>query len=136
MPQFSDRSILRLSECDPRLQNVFGEVIKHFDCIVLCGHRSQREQNAAYRAGTSKLRYPQSKHNKKPSMAVDVAPFERHALAVDWSDRERMTFFAGQVIATARSMGINLRWGGDWDRDTKVKDNTFDDLVHFELCGQ
>ncbi len=133
MPQFSDRSMLRLSECDPRLQNVFGEVIKHFDCIVLCGHRPQHEQDAAYKAGRSKLRYPQSKHNKKPSLAVDVGPFERPERPIDWTDRERMTYFAGQVIATARSMGIALRWGGDWDRDTEVKDNTFDDLVHFEL---
>ena len=30
-------------------------------------------------------------------------------------------------------MGIDLRWGGDWDRDTEVRDNTFDDLVHFEI---
>ena len=30
-------------------------------------------------------------------------------------------------------MNIKLRWGGDWDRDTQVKDNSFDDLLHFEL---
>jgi hypothetical protein len=30
-------------------------------------------------------------------------------------------------------MDIPLRWGGDWDSDTEVNDNGFDDLVHFEL---
>ena len=35
----------------------------------------------------------------------------------------------------AKSMGITLRWGGDWDMDTQVKDNKFDDLVHFEIRG-
>jgi hypothetical protein len=30
-------------------------------------------------------------------------------------------------------MGINLRWGGDWDQDWEVKDNKFDDFPHFEL---
>ena len=30
-------------------------------------------------------------------------------------------------------MGIDLIWGGDWDGDTDLKDNAFDDLVHFEL---
>jgi len=30
-------------------------------------------------------------------------------------------------------MGVTLRWGGDWDRDTEVQDNSFDDLVHFEI---
>ena len=29
-------------------------------------------------------------------------------------------------------MGIKIRWGGDWDSDTQVNDNKFDDLVHFE----
>jgi peptidoglycan L-alanyl-D-glutamate endopeptidase CwlK len=29
-----------------------------------------------------------------------------------------------------------LRWGGDWDMDTKVSDNDFDDLVHFELVRE
>ena len=33
----------------------------------------------------------------------------------------------------AKSMGIDIRWGGDWDRDTEVRDNKFDDLVHFEI---
>lgn len=26
-----------------------------------------------------------------------------------------------------------LRWGGDRDRDMEVKDNDFDDLMHFEF---
>jgi hypothetical protein len=30
-------------------------------------------------------------------------------------------------------MGIELRWGGDWSMDFEVKDNRFDDLVHFEI---
>ena len=30
-------------------------------------------------------------------------------------------------------MGIDLIWGGDWDGDTDLNDNNFDDLVHFEL---
>jgi hypothetical protein len=33
----------------------------------------------------------------------------------------------------ASSMGIKIRWGGDWNGDWKVKDNHFDDLPHFEL---
>jgi peptidoglycan L-alanyl-D-glutamate endopeptidase CwlK len=26
-----------------------------------------------------------------------------------------------------------IRWGGDWDMDNDLSDNTFNDLVHFEL---
>ena len=32
-----------------------------------------------------------------------------------------------------RSMGVNLRWGGDWDQDFEVQDNKFDDFPHFEI---
>jgi len=39
---------------------------------------------------------------------------------------------AARLKAEGR-MTHDLRWGGDWDRDTQVDDNNFDDLVHFEL---
>lgn len=133
MPVYSERSKAALALCDPRLQRVFAEVIKHFDCVVLCGHRVKVDQDAAVKAGNSKTVWPNSKHNKMPSLAVDAAPFERPSAPVNWEDRERMTYFAGFVVATAASLGIAIRWGGDWDRDTQVRDNGFDDLVHFEL---
>ncbi len=61
----------------------------------------------------------------------DVTPYP-----IVWDDRERQTLFAGYVLATAKAMGIDLRWGGDWNRDTEVRDNSFDDLVHFEIVGE
>jgi hypothetical protein len=33
----------------------------------------------------------------------------------------------------AHEMGVKIRWGGDWDSDGEIKDNSFDDLVHVEL---
>jgi hypothetical protein len=30
-------------------------------------------------------------------------------------------------------MGINLRWGGDWNMNFEVDDNQFDDFPHFEI---
>lgn len=128
MPTFSKTSASRLATCDERLQKVFNEVIKYFDCTIIEGHRGEEDQNKAYNAGRSKVKFPNSKHNKNPSKAVDVIPY-----TIDWKDVQRMCFFAGFVMATAISMGIQLRWGGDWDGDTDLKDNTFDDLVHFEL---
>ncbi len=67
-------------------------------------------------------------------MAVDAAPYP-----IDWSDRERMTLFAGVVQGVAMALYDEgkidhlVRWGGNWDNDTEVADNSFDDLVHFEL---
>jgi peptidoglycan L-alanyl-D-glutamate endopeptidase CwlK len=128
MPNFSDKSLAKLATSDPRLQRVFHEVVRNFDCTILEGHRNRERQNQMVAEGKSQVRWPDGKHNTVPSMAVDVTPYP-----IVWDDRERQTLFAGYVLATAKAMGVNLRWGGDWDRDTEVRDNSFDDLVHFEL---
>jgi len=128
MPRFGTRSKQRLATCDERLQKVFNEVIKYVDCSVLEGHRSQERQDKLYDEGKTKLKFPNGRHNMDPSKAVDVTPYP-----VDWADRERQTLFAGFVLGIARSMGIKLRWGGDWDMDFRVMDNRFDDFPHFEI---
>ena len=128
MPRFGKRSKERLATCEKDLQMVFNEVIKYVDCSILEGHRSKDRQNALYEDGKTKVRYPNGRHNASPSRAVDVTPYP-----VDWADRERQTLFAGFVLGVANQMGIELRWGGDWDQDFEVKDNRFDDFPHFEL---
>ncbi len=128
MPRFGKRSKERLATCDTRLQEVFNEVIKYVDCSILEGHRDKERQNQLYIEGKTKVKYPNGRHNSSPSNAVDVTPYP-----VDWADRERQTLFAGFVIGIARSMGITLRWGGDWDMDFQVMDNRFDDFPHFEV---
>lgn len=131
MPYYSDSSMEQLETCHPLLQRVFFEVIKHFDCTIIEGARTEEKQRENVEKGVSQTM--DSKHIPGEdgwSHAVDAIPYP-----IDWGDRERMTFFAGQVIGTAIQMGIRIRWGGDWDQDTEVKDNKFDDLVHFELVG-
>ena len=128
MPHFGKSSKKRQSTCDSKLQEIFNEVIKHVDCSVLEGHREKDRQNKLFEEGKTKVKYPDGRHNRQPSSAVDVTPYP-----VDWKDRERQTLFAGFVIGVASQMGINLRWGGDWDQDFQVVDNRFDDFPHFEL---
>ena len=128
MPSFGTTSLRKLSECDEQIQIILNDVVKVFDCAVICGYRNEEEQNELFRTGKSHVQYPNSRHNMRPSRAVDVIPYP-----VDWSDRELFSFFAGFVMGTATSHGIRLRWGGDWNRNWKVRDNSFDDLPHFEL---
>ena len=128
MPRFGRRSKENLATCEKDLQMVFNEVIKYVDCSVLEGHRSAERQDKLYDEGKTKVRYPNGRHNSSPSRAVDVTPYP-----VNWKDRERQTLFAGFVLGVANQMGINLRWGGDWDQDFEVQDNKFDDFPHFEL---
>ena len=128
MARFGRRSKERLATCEKDLQMIFNEVIKYVDCSVLEGHRNGERQNKLYEEGKTKVRYPNGRHNSSPSRAVDVTPYP-----VDWKDRERQTLFAGFVLGVANQIGINLRWGGDWDQDFEVQDNKFDDFPHFEL---
>ena len=128
MPGFGSRSKKNLDTCDGDLIFLFESVVKYFDCSVLEGHRGKKLQNKYFKEGKSKLKFPEGNHNKKPSKAVDVVPYP-----IDFSDRERMTYFAGFVKGMAATLGIPIRWGGDWNSDTEVKDNNFDDLPHFEL---
>jgi len=128
MPVFSQTSKDRLATCDARLQRVFNEVIKHFDCTIIVGHRGEKAQNEAFANGKSQKRWPNGNHNSMPSKALDATPYP-----VDWTDRARMTLFAGFVLGIAQGMGIDLRWGGDWNENMKVKDNSFNDLPHFEV---
>ncbi len=128
MPKFGKRSRERLNTCNKKLQKVFNEVIKHVDCSVLEGYRDKDRQNKLFEENKTKVKYPNGRHNSYPSNAVDVTPYP-----VDWKDRERQTLFAGFVIGTAKQMGINIRWGGDWDQDFEVADNRFDDFPHFEI---
>jgi len=131
MPEFSVKSKERLLSCDSDLQKIFNEVIRHFDCVVICGYRSKEEQDEAYRTGKSKLQWPDGKHNTKPSLAVDVAPCINSK--IDWNDRQTFYYFGGFVLGVASQMGIKLRYGGDWNGNNDLKDQTFFDLPHFEL---
>jgi len=128
MAKFGKSSKKRLETCDERLQKVFNEVVKHVDCSILEGHRSGERQDKLFNEGKTKVKYPNGRHNANPSNAVDVAPYP-----IDWEDRERFHLFAGFVLGIAQSMGIKLRWGGDWNMNFEVDDNQFDDFPHFEL---
>jgi peptidoglycan L-alanyl-D-glutamate endopeptidase CwlK len=102
------------------------EAIKVTDFSVICGFRGEKEQNEAYSSGHSKLKWPQSKHNKIPSEAVDIVPYP-----IDWNDERRFRDL-GQVVKEIwdrlppeKTEGYELSWGGDW--------KSFKDFPHFEL---
>ena len=60
--------------------------------------------------------------------AVDLAPYP-----IKWEESERFYYMGGMVMAIAKNLGFKVRWGGDWDRDGEVKDQSFMDLVHIEI---
>ena len=134
MSAFSEVSLEKLSTCHEDLRILFGEVIKHFDCKVTEGFRGQAAQDKAFAEGRTEKKWPNGKHNQKPSLAIDVYP-----CPVEMEDVLRFHYFGGFVKGIAQGLKIqgkithDIRWGGDWNNDTEVKDNNFDDLVHFEI---
>lgn len=128
MPKLSPKSIERLASCHSDLRLLFGEVAKHCDLTIVCGHRTKEEQDEVFRTGKSKVQWPNGKHNQQPSLAVDAVPFP-----IDWNDKVRFYHFVGYVRGVAAQLGIKIRCGADWDGDFDFKDQNFHDLPHFEL---
>jgi peptidoglycan L-alanyl-D-glutamate endopeptidase CwlK len=126
MAKFGKKSREQLSTCEKDLQMLFNEIVRTFDCTVTQGHRTVEEQEKLYKEGKTKVKF--GRHNHKPSIAVDVTPYP-----VDYSNIDRHYYFGGYVLGVASEMGIDIRWGGDWDGDKETKDQTFNDLVHFEI---
>lgn len=157
MPAFGKSSHQKLDTAHPLLQELCHRVIEHLDISVIQGHRTQDEQNAAFAAGASNKKWPASKHNLKPSMAIDVAPYPIpeawgdldgqtiKAINLDW--KERVKFY--EMIAVFRfawsqlcddfpeiRAQYKLSFGADWDGDGDYRDQKFDDLPHIELINR
>jgi peptidoglycan LD-endopeptidase CwlK len=134
MPRFSPKSSMKLDACHPLLQELFREVIKEYDCAIVEGHRTRRRQNLLFKQGKSKVKWPDSKHNIMPPEAVDAAPHIKD-VGIPWESPNQFYYFGGVVKAKAKELGIQIRWGGDWDGDNDVNDQWFNDLGHFELIS-
>tara|TARA_R110002020_G_scaffold58750_1_gene160961 strand:+ start:827 stop:1207 length:381 start_codon:yes stop_codon:yes gene_type:complete len=126
MPKFGKRSKERMKGIKPELINVLNELIKIMDVTIIEGLRTEERQKDLVAQGKSKTKY--SKHLE--GKAVDLAPYP-----IDWKDRERFHYMGGMARGIGKQLGVNIRWGGDWDSDGEIKDNSFDDLVHIEIKG-
>ena len=124
MPKFGKKSTKMLKGVDVKLVNVLNQAIKHFDFTVIEGVRSLETQKGYVAKGASKTL--KSKHID--GKAVDIAPYP-----VDYDDVERFVYLGGFILGVASQLGVEIRWGLDWDRDTYTKDTGFRDAGHFEL---
>ena len=137
MPSFSKRSRDNLETADVRLQKLFNEVIKEFDCTIISGHRSPEEQFELFKKGRQEIdgvwkkvgatvtnldgTVKRSRHNDYPSRAVDVVPYP-----IDWNNIKAFEEMGRVVKRKAAELGISVEWGGEWPR--------FRDLPHFQVA--
>lgn len=129
---FSATSRSRLEGVHPALVRVAQNVLAHADCSIVYGMRTPAEQQILFDQKLSKTLA--SKHLMQPDgwcHAIDFAPFVNGA--IPWDKKHYFYHFAGIVLTVADIQGVQLRWGGDWDSDGDLDDQTFMDLVHFEL---
>lgn len=127
MPKFSQKSLDKLHDCHPLLQMLMLQVIKKTDFSVICGHRSKEDQDKAFAEGHSKLKWPNSKHNKVPSEAVDIVPYP-----VDWNDIGRFENL-GQIVMQVWESGIDPEDKDGWELIWGKNFKGLVDYPHFEL---
>ena len=126
MPHFGKKSKERLKGVDNKLIKVLNELIKIMDVTIIEGVRSSERQEKLLKQGATKVKY--SKHME--GKAVDLAPYP-----IDWDDLERFYYMGGMIRGIGKELGINVRWGGDWDSDGNIRDQSFNDIVHVEIKG-
>ena len=141
MPSFGKSSLAKLNTCHPDIIKVMQEAIKHYDFTVVYGTRSVEEQQKLYKVGRKLVKgvwttvgktvtnldgvNKKSKHNYSPSLAIDIAPWVDGD--IPWNDIAEFKKMAQIVKNAAVTVGVNLTWGGDWEK--------FRDYPHFEIKG-
>ena len=103
-------------------------VADKWDISLIEGVRTEARQRKLYRKGQSKtLNSRHLPNHMGLSEAVDMAPYP-----IDWNNEEQFIQFGFFCMGVAQGLGLDLRWGGDWDGDHDIHDQTFADRVHFE----
>lgn len=122
MPKYpyGKKSLKERETLHPDLQKVVDETAEEINCTLLCGHRNQKDQDAAFAKGNSKLKWPDSRHNTWPSEAVDIVPYP-----LDWKNIKAFKQLAEKVKEAAGKVNVEIEWGGDW--------KNFRDYPHYQL---
>lgn len=121
----TSESLAKLKTCHPNLVKLMLRVDEIYPIHVICGERGKEEQDKAFEEKKSKLKYPESKHNKRPSLAVDVVPDpDRSAKTISWADLLPFEIMCLAIESAADELDINVRLGRDFD---------FKDYPHVEL---
>ena len=128
---FGSASQEKLAGVAPELRVIAARAISAspVDFTIVWGHRGEQIQNALFESGASRKRWPASKHNQVPALALDFAPWVQQR--IDWEDTHIFALIAGVFFASAGPG--QLRWGGDWDGDGTTSDQTLMDWGHIEL---
>lgn len=112
-------SLKKLKTCHPDIVKLAMAVDLVYPIQCICGERNEEDQNQAFKDGNSKSKYPESKHNKKPSLAGDFVPDpDNNPKTISWVDLSAFEIMCLAFEAEAEKLEIPIRLG----RDFKFKD--------------
>ena len=138
MFKFSNRSIDSLKGVHPRLTILMGVALQDspVDFTITDGVRTTEQQQKLYAQGRSApgpivtnlkgVGNELSKHQIQADgqgHAVDLYPYVNGKIQTD--DKKNLRTIADHIKATAKRLGYNITWGGDWTNPV--------DMPHFEL---
>lgn len=141
MPELEALSTERLKGVNPKLVETVKQAAKAspFPIRITEGLRSSARQNQLYAQGRTKpgkivTWTRNSKHMIQADgtgHAVDLVPLIDGA--IPWSDKARFRVIRDLMMAAAEDVGVNVRWGADWNRDGVPWQRGEYDGPHFEL---
>lgn len=127
MNYLSNKSKQNLITCDDEIIMLFSYALASspIDFSVVEGYRGEEIQEKYFKEGKTKLHYPNSKHNRYPSLAVDIYPVKISYLKLGLTQEEAFIELSKHIKKCANLLNIKIKWGGDW--------SNFIDMPHWEL---
>ena len=154
--KLSERSLERLQGVHPNLIKVVKRAIEisKQDFIVLEGVRTKERCMVNYGKGRTaaqcsakgipttyacpseaKVTWLNNPFNSKHCLqndglgyAVDLVPYP-----VDWNTLSKFDRIGEAMKQAAKELGVNIRWGADWDSNGKLREKGESDSPHFEI---
>ena len=132
----------KLKDVHPKLAKIVARAIElsEVDFTVVQGNRTQAQQDALYAQGRTKpgpIVTKTRNSNHIGGRAVDIMPWIDGKLFMpDRPTKEdaKLWFRINQAMQLAACEdGIKLRWGGDFNQDGNLTNDSFVDLPHWEL---
>ena len=132
----NERSIKALEGVNEQLVKVVARAsdLVPFSILVIEGVRTLERQQTLYAQGRTKpgkivTWTLKSKHIE--GKAVDVVPLIDKK--IPWDDVLLFVVLGEAMMDAAKELGVNIRWGFDWDGDGVYREKGETDGPHFEL---
>lgn len=115
-----ERCASKLLQAHPIMSDWFKFVKTKFSSAhISWSFRDEKNQNEAFEKGLSKLKWPDSMHNKMGSRALDLFELGEDGKAYFHSD------WYQKINEETLNAALPIRWGGTF--------KTFKDMDHFEM---